>query len=445
MRSPRGLGKTGRMFVCEHFDVVPDILVLGKALGGGVLPVAALLTRPELDVLGDYALGHYTHEKNPVLARAALTTLEIIEDERLVENAARVGAYALGRLEELQAKHPLIGDVRGLGLLLGIELVRDPATKEPATDEADAVLYRCLERGLSFKTTLGNVLSLTPPLTVTEADIERALAIIDAALLETAQRPWPAGPGFHQKAAALRMKSSPGFAQAGRRTYNGVNVDARLLHVSEAAMLRAPGPVVTVEAATLLGCLIGALAAGPALAASAGKASPPATAAPADAEIGDAPELDDASYPDLVADAQRLLMLRGFDPGPIDGQLGLRTRRAIRAYQADARSRGVLEALTGPAAAESSVADVPGGRNAWTSSRRRPRPSEPAGGRPRAQRLIRSMPISRRTTRGPSSISSAIAPKAASQARTAWSPPARSRVVPKITGPAKAPLKPMIA
>jgi (R)-1-hydroxy-2-aminoethylphosphonate ammonia-lyase len=186
---PSGLGKTGRMFVCEHFDVVPDILVLGKALGGGVLPVAALLTRAELDVLGDHALGHYTHEKNPVLARAALTTLEIIADERLVDNAARVGAYALARLQELQARHPLIGDVRGLGLLLGIELVRDPVSKEPATDEADAVLYRCLERGLSFKTTLGNVLTLSPPLTVIEADIDRALAIVDAALFETERDP----------------------------------------------------------------------------------------------------------------------------------------------------------------------------------------------------------------------------------------------------------------
>ena len=189
---PVGLGKTGRMFVCEHFDVVPDILVLGKALGGGVLPVAALLTRPEFDVLRDYALGHYTHEKNPMLARAALTTLEIIEDEHLVENAARVGAYALAGLQELQTRHRLIGDVRGLGLLLGVELVRDPATKEPAIDEADAVLYRCLERGLNFKTTLGNVLTLTPPLITREADIDQALAILDAALGET-EREVPGG------------------------------------------------------------------------------------------------------------------------------------------------------------------------------------------------------------------------------------------------------------
>ena len=186
---PSGLGKTGKLFVCEHFGVVPDILVLGKALGGGALPVAALLTRPEFDVLGGHALGHYTHEKNPLLARAALTTLEIIEDEGLVANAARVGAYALARLQDMKGRHALIGDVRGLGLLLGVELVQDRTTKAPAVAEADAVLYRCLERGLSFKTTFGNVLTLTPPLIVSEAEIDQALAILDAALAETARAP----------------------------------------------------------------------------------------------------------------------------------------------------------------------------------------------------------------------------------------------------------------
>ena len=81
---------------------------------------------------GAYAFGHYTHEKNPVTARAALTTIEIIEDEGLVENAARVGAAALTRLQEMKARHPLIGDVRGRGLLLGVELVSDRETKTPA-------------------------------------------------------------------------------------------------------------------------------------------------------------------------------------------------------------------------------------------------------------------------------------------------------------------------
>ena len=183
---PTGLGKTGKMFACEHFGVVPDILVLGKALGGGVLPVAALLARSEFDVLGDYAIGHYTHEKNPVLARAALATIEIIEDEGLVAHAARMGRRALARLQELRGRHRLIGDVRGLGLVIGIELVRDRRTKEPAIEAADAVLHACLERGLSFKTTFGNTLTLTPPLTVGEADMDRALDIIDAALGDAA-------------------------------------------------------------------------------------------------------------------------------------------------------------------------------------------------------------------------------------------------------------------
>lgn len=181
---PTGLGKTGRMFACEHDGVAPDILVMGKALGGGILPIAAVLARPELDVAEDWAFGHYTHEKNPVTCRAALTTIEIIEEERLVENAARVGARALDRLKEMQRRYPLIGDVRGRGLLIGIELVGDRATKAPAKDAAEAIMYRALDKGLSFKTTMGNVLTLTPPLVVTEAEMDRALGILDACIAE---------------------------------------------------------------------------------------------------------------------------------------------------------------------------------------------------------------------------------------------------------------------
>ena len=110
---PTGLGKTGKMFACQHDGVAPDILVLGKGLGGGILPIAAVLARPELDVGAEWAFGHYTHEKNPVTARAALTTIEIIEDEGLVENAARVGAIALERLNEMKSRIPAIGDVQG--------------------------------------------------------------------------------------------------------------------------------------------------------------------------------------------------------------------------------------------------------------------------------------------------------------------------------------------
>ncbi len=179
---PTGLGKTGRMFACEHDDVAPDILVLGKALGGGILPIAAVLARDGLDVGGNWAFGHYTHEKNPVTARAALTTIDIIESEGLVENAAKVGAMALDHLHTWRTRIPCVGDVRGRGLLLGIELVRDQTGQEPHNDLAEYVLYAALNRGLSFKTTMGNVLTLTPPLTVTEAEMFEALIIIEGCI-----------------------------------------------------------------------------------------------------------------------------------------------------------------------------------------------------------------------------------------------------------------------
>ncbi len=179
---PTGLGKTGRMFACEHDGVEPDILVLGKGLGGGILPIAAVIARPELDVGADFAFGHYTHEKNPVTARAALTTIEIIEDEDLVANAARVGALALERLDAMKRRLSAIGDVRGRGLLIGIDLVKDRATREPAADLAEAVMYGALDRGLSFKTTMGSVLTLTPPLITTTDQMMSALAIIEEAI-----------------------------------------------------------------------------------------------------------------------------------------------------------------------------------------------------------------------------------------------------------------------
>lgn len=179
---PTGLGKTGRMFACDHDNVAPDILVMGKALGGGIVPLAAVLARPDLDVAGDFAFGHYTHEKNPVTTRAGLTTIEIIEDEGLVENAVTVGARALDRLSALKDRHPAIGDVRGRGFLMGVELVKSREGKEPANELAEEVFYRCLDRGLSFKVTMGNTLTLTPPLILTQAQMDQAVDIIDACI-----------------------------------------------------------------------------------------------------------------------------------------------------------------------------------------------------------------------------------------------------------------------
>ena len=183
---PHCLGRTGRMFTCEHYDVVPDMLVIGKGLGGGIFPLAALVAREDLDVAPERALGHYTHEKNPVACAAALATIEVIEEENLLENARDLGAHALGRMQAMKQKHAIIGDVRGLGLLMGMELVTDGKNKQRATDLAEEVMYKALARGLSFKLSMGNILTLTPPLTLTGAEMDQAMDILDTCLTEVA-------------------------------------------------------------------------------------------------------------------------------------------------------------------------------------------------------------------------------------------------------------------
>lgn len=181
---PTGLGKTGKFFAFEHDGVVPDIVVMGKALGGGVLPVAACLARRDLDVAGDFAIGHYTHEKNPVTARAALTTLAIIEEEGLVARAAELGGYAMDRLREFAANCPIAGDVRGRGLMFGVEIVSDRASRKPGRELAERIFYRCLDSGVSFKISQGNVITLSPPLTISREDLARALSIVETAIVE---------------------------------------------------------------------------------------------------------------------------------------------------------------------------------------------------------------------------------------------------------------------
>ena len=180
---PTGLGKTGKFFACEHDGADPDILVLGKALGGGMLPIAAAIMRTDLDVCGDFAIGHYTHEKNPITTRAALTTLQIIEDEGLVARAAELGAHAMGRMRELMARAPCIGDVRGRGLMFGVDIVTDRASREPGRALAEKIYYRCLDAGLSFKISQGSVLTLSPPLVISRNDLDKALDIVESAVL----------------------------------------------------------------------------------------------------------------------------------------------------------------------------------------------------------------------------------------------------------------------
>ena len=174
---PICLGRTGRMFAFEHEGVTPDIVVIGKGLGGGVFPMAAVLAHPRLDVAPDRALGHYTHEKSPVGAAAALATLNVIRDEQLLEQSERLGHQTLERLRATLGAHPHVSSIRGRGLLIGVELRR-----EAGLHAADRIMYRCLEQGLSFKVSDGRVLTLTPPLTVTDAELELALSILQRSI-----------------------------------------------------------------------------------------------------------------------------------------------------------------------------------------------------------------------------------------------------------------------
>ena len=178
---PIALGRTGTMFAFEPYGIVPDIVVIGKGLGGAVFPMAAMIARRDLDVAPLMALGHYTHEKSAVGCAAALATLDVIEAERLCERSRTLGARALERMREMQVRHPSIGEVRGVGLLLGIELV-DPQGR-PARAQAERTMYECLSRGLSFKVGQGNVLTLSPPLVIEQDDLDRAFDIIEESLV----------------------------------------------------------------------------------------------------------------------------------------------------------------------------------------------------------------------------------------------------------------------
>lgn len=177
---PIALGRTGHLFAIERYGIVPDMLVIGKGLGGGVFPLAALIARAEFDVGQHISLGHYTHEKNPVACAAALATLDVLAEDKLIERSRRLGAESLRRLQTIAAGCGAVAEVRGAGLLLAVEL-RDHAGRR-AGDLAEAVLYRCLSAGLSFKVGQGNVLVLAPPLNIDEGDLEQAFAILESAL-----------------------------------------------------------------------------------------------------------------------------------------------------------------------------------------------------------------------------------------------------------------------
>ncbi|EHK9067764.1 aspartate aminotransferase family protein [Vibrio vulnificus] len=179
---PNGMGRSGEWFTYQAYDIEPDMLCIGKGLGGGLVPVAAMVTKDKYNTAEQISMGHYTHEKSPIGCAAALATMEAIEQGGLLDKAKTDSQFMREKLLEMKAKYPVIGDVRGIGMLWGIELVTDHESKARAYDEAEAVLYQCLNNGVSFKVSQGNVIQLSPPLIITLEQLTEALAIFEEAI-----------------------------------------------------------------------------------------------------------------------------------------------------------------------------------------------------------------------------------------------------------------------
>jgi 4-aminobutyrate aminotransferase len=179
-----GLGRTGRMFAFEHAGITPDLVLLGKSLGGG-LPLSAIVGRAEI-LDADSGIALFTVVGNATCCAAGLATIGAIEADGLVERAAEHGLYLQGKLRRTLAKYEIVGDIRGLGMIQGVELVSDWVTKEPNPAAAAKVVYRAWELGLIlfYAGNWGNVLEITPPLILSREEIDEGVAILDQAIAD---------------------------------------------------------------------------------------------------------------------------------------------------------------------------------------------------------------------------------------------------------------------
>ena len=182
-----GLGRTGQLFGFEYEGIVPDILTLSKTLGGG-LPLSAVITSHAVaEAAKRKGFSHYTsHASDPLTATVGLAVVEVIINEKLTERAADIGQYLKERLCELKSRHEAIGDVRGRGLILGVEIVTDRKTKEPGHELITALSERCYQLGLNINRVGGphSVWRLAPPLNISKKEVDQAIEIMDQALTE---------------------------------------------------------------------------------------------------------------------------------------------------------------------------------------------------------------------------------------------------------------------
>lgn len=180
-----GIGRTGKWFAIEHWNVEPDIICSAKALASG-LPISATIAKAKLM---DWPRGSHasTFGGNPLSCVAALAVLETIKTQQLLDNANKQGAYAMKRLEEFKAKSEIVGDVRGKGLMIGVELVEDKETKKPASHKAAQVILRSWKRGVVVVSCGASTLRIVPPLTIQSDLLDAALSIVEDTINEVAK------------------------------------------------------------------------------------------------------------------------------------------------------------------------------------------------------------------------------------------------------------------
>jgi 4-aminobutyrate aminotransferase len=186
-----GVGRTGKMFAAQHFDVVPDIMTLAKGLGSG-LPIGMVVAKSTIMQKWKRGAHGNTFGGNPVCCAAALATLDLVQNG-LMANAATVGEYFMGKLRELQARHPVIGEIRGRGLMIGMELVTDRTSKTPAKELCDKLVDRAYYNGLLLLACGKSTLRFMPPLSVTRAEVDEAIAILEQTITEVSAAPPRAG------------------------------------------------------------------------------------------------------------------------------------------------------------------------------------------------------------------------------------------------------------
>jgi 4-aminobutyrate aminotransferase len=175
-----GMGRTGKWWAIEHFGVEPDIVCVGKGIASGI-PLGAIIARKSI---ATWPLGSHgnTYGGNPIACASGLATIDLINDEYM-QNASEVGNYAREALEEIAVRHPTIGDVRGIGLMIGVEFVKDPFTKEPAHDLREKIVINAFERGLL---TLGcgtSTIRISPPLSISKSEVDEGLEIFEEAVV----------------------------------------------------------------------------------------------------------------------------------------------------------------------------------------------------------------------------------------------------------------------